>query len=121
MAVAVMPRREAVCLSITRLAARPLFWASLVTSVSWWMPLMVLSSFGPHSLSSGRLSLWIVYWYWAALCLPPILTSWTAWRTSVAPGTVASLGRRRFMIWSAVEFRWPTGFSAMKTRPVLVV
>src|ERR1700722_16918949 len=116
-----MPRREAVGRSISRFAASPLFWASLVTSVSWWIPLMVFRSFGPHVLSSARLSLWIVYWYWDALWRPPIRTSWTAWRTSVAPATVASLGRSLLTIWTAVTFRWDRGLRALKTRPVFVV
>ncbi len=48
-------------------------------------------------------------------------TSCTACRYSVAPGTTASFGRKRLMIWSAVTLRSLSGFSAMNTRPVLVV
>ena len=117
----VMPSRDAVRRSMTRLAASPLFWASLVTSVSWGICLIVASSLGPHWLSSPRLSLWIVYWYWAALARPPILTSWTAWRMRVAPGTTASFGRSRSMICEAEAVRWLRGLRDMNTRPVLVV
>ena len=64
----VMPSRAAVARSITSLAARPLFWASVFTSVSWGIRRIALSSTGAQWFRSARLSLWIVYWYCAALC-----------------------------------------------------
>lgn len=45
---------------------------------------------------------------------------WIDWRKVVTPGTVASLGRSRRMIWSAVAERWSKGLSWMNMRPVLM-
>jgi hypothetical protein len=76
-----------------------------VTSVSWWMPFIVLSSFGPQWLSSSRLSLWIVYWYWAALCGRRSARPARPAGHSVARAPPRASGRSRLMIWSAVTLR----------------
>ena len=60
-ALAVMPIRDAVGRSITRLADSPLFWASLLASVSIGSPFMASRTLGPHWFNASTLSLWIVY------------------------------------------------------------
>ncbi len=62
----------------------------------------------------------IVYWYCVRASRPPTLMSWPACISSDAPSTLASLGRMRAMISSALSLRpWSLGLSAMKKLPVL--
>ena len=46
--------------------------------------------------------------------------SCTACRNSIAPGTWASLGRSRWITWSAVTSRSLSGFRVAKMKPELV-
>src|SRR5262250_505431 len=116
-----MPSREAVSRSITRAAWSPRFCWSVETSRSPSMVRSLASMRGAKAFSSMRSVLCSVYWYCELLMRPPMRTSCTACRKRVAPGTWASLPRRRWITRSTGSFRSPHGLSTTKRRPVFVV
>ena len=77
--------------------AAPRFCRSLFTSRSSGSARSFCSTTGAHASRSCRLSPCRVYWNCALPARPPICTSCTACRKSVAPGTRASLGRSRLI------------------------
>src|SRR6266851_1196205 len=114
-----MPRRAAVGRSITSVVCRPLSCWSVLTSAisgSWDKARRTRGSHSRRSASSSACS---VNWYCAFDCRPPMRMSCTGTRKRFAPGSCASLGRRRAITWSTLAFRSLTGFSVMNMKPEL--
>jgi hypothetical protein len=114
-----MPSREAVSRSMTRLVCRPLSCWSVFTSTSSGTWLRAARMRGSHSRNCSRSSAWSVNWYWAFDWRPPWRISWNGTRNRLAPGSRASRGRSRAMTWSALTLRIERGFSVTNMKPEL--
>jgi hypothetical protein len=60
-------------------------------------------------------------WYWARVCVVPMLIDWIGWKKMLIPGTCDVVRRNRAITCRTLSVRSGLGRSTMNMRPELTV
>ena len=94
---------------------------SELTSMMVGMRRIRSSISGAKSRSAARSLERMPNWYWARVCVVPMLIDCTGWKKMLMPGTVAAARRRRAITCRALSLRSGLSRSMMNMRPELTV